>query len=231
MQHILSAAGALPARCGGLRPRLSLLFAAISVTIAVCPAQASPFDYSGPSMSGSAANALVRAFDAAGFDKGIAPPIALESYIVTIDRAPGEFDVSFSRQMTTEARELVVRPNMVGTPSPESTAEAVDGVLLPGVAAGSIIMVYREILRDTGGYVAGKIATGSYNVAYYSFAGGTYVAFIPLSAPPSLESTKAAPTPAPKDGMRCLAGDCDSRVAYYVWYRDGRVHLREQKLL
>jgi hypothetical protein len=207
--------------------------ALLGTIISAGPTGASPFDYKGPGMSGYATNALVKAYEASGFDTKGQPPFELQPYVVTVDRlASDEFDVTFSNETTTAKREAVVdlRTGVAGSAEPQSTAEATEGIAIPGISAGAIIVAYRAALKE-GGYLATRLPTGAYNLAYYPYAGGTYVAFIPLERPPVNRSTRPAPTPTFRDGQICLAGDCDSRIAYYVTVKNGLVQIREQHLL
>jgi hypothetical protein len=177
---------------------------------------------------------LIKAYEDAGFDNSSKPPFALQDYTVTIDElTDGHFNVTFSKETTSERRVLQFDPasGTVATPEPQSTAEARDGVAIPGVAAGAIIVAYDDVLKSQFKYFGTRLATGAYNLAYYPYAGGTYVAFIPLNEPPSNHSAQPAPTPTAKDGMRCLAGDCDSRIAYDVSVRNGQVKIREEPLI
>lgn len=206
----------------------------LGVILAAIPTSASPFDYKGPGMSGYATNALIKAYEVAGFDRKGQPPFELQPYVVTVDRlANDEFDVTFLNETTTAEREAIVdlRTGAAGSPDPHSTAEASEGVALPGISAGAIVVAYREALKDKGGYLATRLPTGSYNLVYYPIAGGTYVAFIPLDRPPVNRSAQPAPTPTFTNGLVCLAGNCDARVGYYVSVKNGQVHVREQHLL
>lgn len=125
--------------------RLVLNVAILGLILKASPASASPFAYQGPGISGHAANALIKAYEASGFDKNVAPPFELQSYVVTIDRmANDEFDVTFASETKTEHRDIVVdfTTGAVGTPSPQSTSVPADGVALPGIAAGAIVVAY-----------------------------------------------------------------------------------------
>lgn len=206
----------------------------LSVILATDPISASPFDYKGPGMSGFATNALVKGYEVSGFGKTGQPPLELQPYVVGVDKlANDEFDVTFSNETTTAKREAVVdlQTGVAGSPEPQSTAEATEGIAIPGISAGAIIVAYRAALKDEGGYLATRLPTGSYNLAYYPYPGGTYVAFIPLDRPPVNRSTRPAPTPTFRDGQICLAGDCDSRIGYFVNVKNGQVQVREQHLL
>lgn len=81
------------------RAYLSLVLALI---VAVCFSGSTPaYEEAGVQMSVSATSALAMAFEASGLDDKRPAPFALQSYVVTIEKTGGAFDVSFDGRSVT----------------------------------------------------------------------------------------------------------------------------------
>jgi hypothetical protein len=207
--------------------RIAVAFLAMPFFLATTPSQ-----YSSWRISGSAANALVSAYAASGLDGKTPAPFALQSYVVSIRQRGAYFEVIFQASTTRDEHDVFVNgaTSAVTQSIPDAPDEGL--VLLPGIVAGSLIAGYREAINDRlSDYLLQHLRSGAYNLGFEPYAGGTTIAFVPLSGVPAQLSTEPAPTPTPNPEMRCLAGNCDRRLVYYVTVREGRVQVQYRAIL
>jgi len=177
-------------------------------------------------MSGFAANALIRAYDSER-RSGTPAPFRLQPYIVQIGlTGGGDFEVDFIAETTDKFDRIYVQ-GQTGAIGPSSLLKLVnvEATTLPGIVAGAIIAAYKHAVVDpqlTATHIA-MLTAGSYNLVYQPLSGTTYVSFVWLSRGPSVLSLQPAPTT--QGAPECSPGNCDDRVAYFVDVRNNRVRV------
>jgi hypothetical protein len=198
--------------------------AALTLT---APAVASGDHYNGPTLSGLATNALVRAYEGSGLDGQTPAPFRLEDYVVAVHTAGDYFQITFSASTSRDFHDFVLdtRTQSIiwtqGDPISKLSAmpAETEGYVLPGIVAGEIIVAYHEAVREN----YKPLQTAAYAVNFEPFAGGLDIGFEKTQEPKTV-SVVPAPTPSP-GVLRCLSG-CATGPGYHILVRDGRLTIQ-----
>lgn len=179
--------------------------------------------YQGPGLSGSATTALVRAFKVASFPGTMAPPFRLQPYVVMIYAGVGFFLVDFFSETTAAKTDVAVSATtgqvIWKTSEPKGWTGALgdpkEGIALPGVTAGEIIVAYEQARHDK---ISG-LESGNFDVHFGPTPGGLFVTF---SQPEGPRTALALPMPMPTLMPNCM-GRCRDVTTMFVSVKHGRV--------
>lgn len=172
-------------------------------------------------LSGSAVNALVKAYSASGLGGKTPAPLALRPYIVTIRLNEDRFEVLFLSETDPAAIPVVVSARTgevvpLNGPGAGMPPNLPGDVVLPGIIAGEIIAAYRQALTD-GTNLVGQ----GYSVWYQPWAGGSDVGF-ELEGRAS-GGAAAQPTVWGTANQGKCAASCVSSIVY--WVRISKNHI------
>ena len=197
-----------------LRFASGVMVFAVLESLSLVPAASQDQDIA---LSELAVNALVNAYKAVGLGSDRDALLRLKPYLVTIFQYGDDFDVSFGREGTHEYHSANVggRTGAIVRENPNAQFQAMTA--LPGIIAGEIIAVYRYALSDTR-VANGRplMFSGAYNLHMMPGSWRSLIGFFGLPMPPDAVLIAAAPTPTPRPGWKCLAGDCFGSIANYA---------------
>jgi hypothetical protein len=211
----------------------ALGFMILTLALGWTPALADDQEFTPTGMSGYATNALVRAYDASGFDRSMAPPFVLQPYVVQLDVSGDIFSVAFLGQTGRYYRAAWVNCKTgAAATTPAAAAKLLDNgpsyseeFLLPGIIAGEIISVYRYAVSE--GSISNALKSGAFNLSISAGVGGSGVGFLSRTQPQEIVSMRPAPTPTPTPGrMRCLSGACNGWHGYRISVLNNRIQIQ-----